>query len=196
MRTIQTTYPKANLWIVLVLAVLASFCVDAADAARKIVPNDLLFIRVYNEPEMTAEKKVNADGVINYTFVKEIQVGGKTTAEVEKEIRDILDKDYFVNPEVSVEVKQYDVQYVTVTGQVGRPGKVEIPPDHLIDVVEAIGAAGDFTRLANKKDIKVRNNKTGESTKYSYDGLQKLAETGKKVILEHGDVVNVGESTF
>jgi len=196
MRTIQTTYPRAGLWILLVLASLAFVRAGAADTARKIVPNDLLFIRVYNEPEMTAEKKVNSDGVINYTFVKEIKVGGKTTAEVEKEIRDILDKDYFVNPEVSVEVKQYDVQYVTVVGQVGRAGKVEILPDHLIDVVEAIGAAGDFTRLANKKDIKVRNNKTGESTKYSYDGLQKLAENGKKVILEHGDVVTVGESTF
>ena len=188
--------PRSRLWVVLVLAALAFVRVGAADAARKIAPNDLLFIRVYNEPEMTAEKKVSGDGVINYTFVKEIQVGGKTTAEVEKEIHDILDKDYFVNPEVSVEVKQYDVQYVTVTGQVARAGQVPIPPDHLIDVVEAIGAAGDFTRLANKKDIKVRNNKTGESTKYSYDGLQKLAETGKKVILEHGDVVTVGESTF
>ena len=65
-----------------------------------------------------------------------------------------------------------------------------------IDVIEAIGAAGDFTRLANKKDIKLRSNKTGDNTKYTYDQLQKLAQDGKKVVLEPGDVITVGESTF
>lgn len=168
--------------------------VSAADSARKIQPNDLLLVRVYGEPDMMAEKKVNSDGKINYTFVGEVDVSGKTPFEVERMLRDLLDKDYLVNPQVSVEVKLYDVQYVTVTGQVGRPGRVEIPPDHQIDVIEAIGAAGDFTRIGSKKNIKLRRNRTGITTTYSYDQLQKQAEAGAKVVLEAGDVITVSET--
>jgi polysaccharide biosynthesis/export protein len=166
----------------------------AVDSARKIAANDVLTIRVLGEIDMLAEKKVNTDGKINYFFVGEIDVSGKTPFEVERQIRDALDKDYIVNPQVSVEVKQYDTQYVTVTGQVGRPGQVLIPPDHQMDVVEAIGAAGDFTRIGNKRNIKLRRNSSGETTTYTYDQLQKLAEKGSKVVLEPGDVITVGET--
>ena len=165
----------------------------AADTARKIAANDLLVIRVLNEPDMTAEKKVSADGKINYFFVGEVAVIGKSPAEVEKVITEVLDKDYIVNPQVSVEVKQYDTQYVTVTGQVNRPGRVEIPADHQIDVIEAIGAAGDFTRLANKSKIELRRSRTNENKRYSLDQLQKLSEQGNRVILEPGDVITVAE---
>ncbi len=167
---------------------------NAADAARKIAANDLLLIRVLNEPDMQAERKVSTDGKISYFLVGEIAVGGKSPNEVEKLITEILDRDYIINPQVSVEVKQYDAQYVTVAGQVNRPGRIEIPADHQIDVVEAIGAAGDFTRLANKNKIDVRRNRNGETTRYTYDQLQKLAQAGNRVMLESGDVVTVAES--
>jgi protein involved in polysaccharide export with SLBB domain len=176
------------------IALSFSSPVSAADSARKILSNDILLVRVLGEPDMMAEKKVNSDGKINYFFVGEVDVSGKTPFEVERVIRDLLDKDYLVNPQVSVEVKQYDVQYVTVTGQVGRPGRVEIPPDHQIDVIEAIGAAGDFTRIGSKKNIKLRRNRTGLTTTYSYDQLQKQAEAGAKVVLEAGDVITVSET--
>ena len=168
----------------------------AADAARKIAANDLLVIRVLNEPDMLAEKKVSTDGKIDYFFVGEITVAGKSPTEIQKFITEALDKDYIINPQVSVEVKQYDTQYVTVAGQVARGGRIEIPADHQIDVIEAIGAAGDFTRLANKNKIDVRRNRTGETTRYSYDQLQKLAQGGNRVMLEPGDVVTVVEGLF
>ncbi|HTH45933.1 MAG TPA: polysaccharide biosynthesis/export family protein, partial [Candidatus Limnocylindria bacterium] len=121
----------------------------ALDAARKIAANDLLVIRVLGEQDMLAEKKVSIDGKINYFFVGEITVAGQSPSEVEKQITDLLDKDYIINPQVSVEVKQYDTQYVTVAGQVNRAGRIEIPADHQMDVIEAIGAAGDFTRIGS-----------------------------------------------
>lgn len=168
----------------------------AADAARKIAANDVLVLRVLGEPDMLAEKKVSTDGKISYFLVGELNVAGKSPSEVEKIVTEILDKDYIINPQVSVEVKQYDTQYVTVAGQVNRAGRIEIPADHQIDVIEAIGAAGDFTRLGARNKIDVRRNRTGETTKYSYDQLRKLAESGNRVMLEPGDVVTVGETVF
>ncbi len=167
-----------------------------ADSGRRIGVGDQLIIRVFGEPDMGAPRRVPEDGIINYFFIGDVKVLGKTTTEVEKEIRDRLDQDYLVNPQVLVEIEKYDEQYVSVAGQVGRPGRVQLPPDHTVDVIEAIAQAGDFTRLANRKDIKVQRAKSGEVTKYTYDQLQKSVQAGKKINLNPGDVVTVGERIF
>ena len=169
---------------------------QAADAGRKIGVGDQLVIRVLGEKEMDAPRRVPEDGMINYFFVGDVKVLGKTTTEVEKELRELLDRDYIVNPQVLVEIEKYDEQYVSVAGQVGRPGRVLLPPDHSVDIIEAIAQAGDFTRLASKKDIKLRRAKSGEVKKYTYDELQKNMQAGKKVVVEPGDVVTVGERVF
>lgn len=174
----------------LALCMLASNTMAQA-VARKILPNDVLLIRVLNEPEMTAEKKVSAEGKIDYFFIGEVDLNGKTIAEAQKIIRDKLDADYLVNPQVYVEVNKAVLQYVTVTGQVNRPGRVEIPPDHEMDIIEAIGAAGDFTRLANKKKIELRRR---EGTKrYSYEDLKK---PDARIVVQPEDVIWVDESVL
>lgn len=163
----------------------------AQAVARKILPNDVLLIRVLNEPDMMAEKKVSAEGKIDYFFIGEVDLNDKTIADAQKIIRDKLDADYLVNPQVYVEVKQAALQYVTVTGQVNRPGRVEIPPDHEMDIIEAIGAAGDFTRLANKRKIELRRK---EGTKrYSYEDLKK---PDNRIVVQPEDVIWVDESVL
>jgi polysaccharide export outer membrane protein len=175
------------LW--LLVAVAAVQTSSAQVSARKILPNDVLLIRVLNEPDMMAEKKVTADGKIDYYFIGEVDVNDKTLAETQKIIRDKLDADYLVDPQVYVEVKQYALQYVTVTGQVNRPGQVQLPPDHQMDIVEAIGAAGDFNRFANKNRIELRRKQ--KTTRYSYDDLKK---PDGRVYVEPEDVIEVAES--
>ena len=168
----------------------------AADVGRKIGVGDQLVIRVQGEKDMDAQRRVPEDGMINYFFVGDVKVLGKTATEVEKELKELLDRDYIVNPQVLVEIEKYDEQYVSVAGQVGRPGRVALPPDHSVDLIEAIAQAGDFTRLASRKDIKLRRAKTGEVKKYTYDELQKNIQAGKKIVVEPGDVVTVGERVF
>lgn len=174
----------------------ATSALRAADGGRKIGVGDQLTIRVLGEKDMDVPRRVPDNGTINYFFIGDVQVVGKTTTEVEKEIHDLLDRDYLVNPQVLVEIERYDEQYVSVAGQVGRPGRVLLPPDHTVDIIEAIAQAGDFTRLANRKDIKLQKSKSGEVVKYTYDQLQKLGQAGKKVIVSPGDVVTVGERIF
>lgn len=180
---------------VAMLGLLALVAVNsrAADqiTARKILPNDILVVRVLNEPDMMVEKKVTADGKIDYYFIGEIDLNDKTVADAQKIIRDKLDADYLVNPQVYVEVKQYAQQFVTVTGQVNKPGPVPIPPDHQMDMVEAIGAAGDFNRLAKKSRIELRRKDTTKS--YNYDDLRKPEG---KVYVQADDIIWVDESKF
>lgn len=184
-----------SLLLGLAVLLLPSAAKDA-DSGRRIGVGDQLIIRVLGERDMDAPRRVPEDGVINYFFIGDVKVSGKTTTEVEREIREQLNKDYLVDPQVLVEIEKYDEQYVSVAGQVGRPGRVQLPPDHTVDVIEAIAQAGDFTRLANRKDIKVQRAKSGEVTKYTYDQLQKSMQAGKKINLNPGDVVTVGERIF
>lgn len=163
----------------------------ALATARKIQPNDILLIRVLGETDMTAEKKVSAEGKIEYFFIGEVDLNDKSVAEAQRLIRDLLDKDYLVNPQVYVEVKQYATQYATVVGAVNRPGKIEILPDHQMDIVEAIGSAGDFSRLANKSRIELR--RKDKVTRYSYDDIKK---PDNRVYIEPDDVIEVAESKF
>lgn len=183
-------------WLLGVFLVSGLQSILASDTGRKIGVGDQLVIRVLGEKDMDAPRRVPEGGMINYFFIGDVKVVGKTTTEVEKEIRELLDRDYLVNPQVLVEIERYDEQYVSVAGQVGRPGRVMLPPDHAVDIIEAIAQAGDFTRLASRKDIKLQRAKSGEVLKFTYDQLQKSSQAGKKVVVMPGDVVTVGERIF
>lgn len=159
--------------------------------ARKIAQYDILAIHVVGEPDLTLEKRVEADGSISFPFLGIIKVLGKSTLEVERFIHDELDKDWIINPQVSVDFKTYDIQYVTVVGAVGRPGQVQIPPDHKMDILEAIGGAGDFTREANRNLVYVRRAKTLKTTVFRYDDLFKTP-----LFTESGDLITIGKTIF
>jgi protein involved in polysaccharide export with SLBB domain len=161
---------------------------------RKIQPNDILVIRVLTEPDMKQEAKVTNDGKINYFFIGDVEVGGKTIGEAKALIQDLLNKDYLVDPQVSIEVQQYALQIVTVMGAVNKAGPINLPPDRPLELIEAIGMAGDFNRYANKDKIELR--RKGVITRYSYDKLKQQTDPAKKVFVEPDDTIDVGESKF
>jgi polysaccharide biosynthesis/export protein len=163
-------------------------------ANRKIQPNDVLLIRVLEEKDMLQEAKVTNDGRITYFFIGEVSVGGKTLAEAKMLIQDLLNKDYLVDPQVSIEVKEYAAKVITVLGAVNKGGQVPLPPDRQIDIVEAIGLAGDFNRYANRDRIELR--RKGQAIRYSYNDLKKLTDPTKKVYVEPDDVIDVAETIF
>src|SRR5688572_4226018 len=86
----------------------------------RIAPNDTIIIDVFGEKELSREFRVSASGTINYFFLKEVTVGGKTTAEVREELATALNADYLVDPQVAVDVKEYRIREVFVNGQVTK----------------------------------------------------------------------------
>ena len=166
----------------------------SAAVGRRIQANDILVVSVLNEPEMNKETKVSNDGKIDYYYIGDVQVAGQTVPEAQEKIRQLLMKDYFVNPQVGIQVKQYAQETVSVLGQVNRPGPILLPTDRRVDIVEVIGMAGDFSRLAKKSEIELR--RKGQSVKFSYDDLRKITDPAKKVYVEPDDVVEVGITIF
>ena len=161
---------------------------------RKLLPNDVLAVRVVGEVDLTVERRVANDGTITYPFLETIKVDGKTPSEVETIIREGLAKDYLVNPQVMVDVKDYVKQFFTVGGQVNREGQYEYPVDRKLDVLEAISLAGGFSKLAQKGKIEVRRG--NDTFKFSEKQLKESNDPSKKFYVLPNDKVTVDERVF
>ena len=81
---------------------------------------------------------------------------------------------------------------ITVSGNVNRPGIVTFPKTGKLDILTAIAQAGDFSRIANKKDVII--SRDGRRIIVSLRDI-KSAKV-KMFYLEAGDIVIVQESRF
>ena len=151
-------------------------------------------IDVVGEKDLSKELRVSTSGTITFPFLGSIEVKGKTPAEVENLIKEKLGKDYLVDPQVIITVKEYRSRTVLVIGQVNKPGLIALPAEQKLGILEAIGQAGDLAKSANKNRIEV--SRKGRTQKFTLDDLKKDTNPEKKFWLEPGDVIYVHESFF
>ncbi len=115
--------------------------------AYQVGPGDVLEVTVYDNPDLSRIPTVQTNGAITYPLLGEVQVAGLTVAEVRQEITKRLAKDYLVNPQVEVKVRDYQSQFVSVVGEVNAPGRKALRGrTRLIDVLTE---AGGFTQRAS-----------------------------------------------
>src|SRR6185436_18527838 len=101
---------KRASFVLLTLLLASSVWVRAqVKSDYKIAPNDIVVIEVFGEKDLSREFRVTRSGTINYYFLGEVTVAGKTTSQVREELADKLNKDYLVEPQVTVDVKDYRV---------------------------------------------------------------------------------------
>src|SRR2546422_6301204 len=167
---------------------------EAAEGDHKIAPLDIITIDVVGEKDLSKELRVSTSGTITFPFLGSIEVKGKTPAEVESLLKEKLGKDYLVDPQVIITVKEYRSRTVLVIGQVNKPGLIALPAEQKLGILEAIGQAGDLGRSANKNRIEV--SRKGKTQKFTLDDLKKDTNPEKKFWLEPGDVIYVHESFF
>jgi polysaccharide biosynthesis/export protein len=116
-------------------------------------PGDLLRVEVFQEEDLTKEVRISQEYTINLPLIGTLNLTGKTLRQTMEQVRRLYDKDYLVNPQVNISVKEYTKRTVDVQGQVGRPGTVEFPPEEGLTLYQAITRAGGFTRLADRKRV-------------------------------------------
>lgn len=86
-----------------------------------IGPEDLLEIEAYNVEELKKTVRVNSDGNIALPLVGALQVKGLTTAELEAMISKKLLAKYVEETVVTVFIKEYKSQRISVVGAVNKP---------------------------------------------------------------------------
>ncbi|MFC1668651.1 polysaccharide biosynthesis/export family protein, partial [Chlamydiota bacterium] len=127
---------------------------------------------------------------ISFPLLGRIKVAGFSIQEVERIITELLKKDYLVNPQVNVLVRQYSSIYVF--GQVEKPGAY--PLAGRLTVVEAIALAGGFTKIAAKNKVKVIE-RGGQEVTINVDAFVNKGK-GDDRVLAPGDIIVVPESFF
>jgi len=183
----------ALLSLSLALGARAAEPTGTTESDRKISPSDLLVITITGEKDLQTEFRVAASGTIQFPFLEDVEVAGLTPAELRVRLRELLMKDYFVDPQVIVSVKDYRTDFVRVIGQVLRPGPISLPADQKLDLFDIIAMAGGTTRTA-KNTVEYTHN--GVMQKFKLDDLKKEADPSKRIWVQPGDTIEVRESAF
>lgn len=110
---------------------------------------DLLEIKVYNAPELGETLRITSAGDITMALIGSVKVAGMPVETAQKAIEERLVHGGFVrDPHVSILVKEFATQGISVLGEVSRPGIYPmLGSRHLFD---AIAAAGGMTNRAGK----------------------------------------------
>lgn len=171
---------------------------NAADA-HEADPNeyrigalDLLEIKVLSAEEMNRSVRVDSRGNVNMPLIGLVPAAGLTGYELEKSIAEKLAVDYMQNPQVSVFIKEFTSQRVTVQGIVKRAGIYDF--QGRASLLQAISIGGGLDLKANENAVKViRKINEQESETMVFDLAAIRNNKAPNPFLKGGDVVVVEE---
>lgn len=142
---------------------------------------------------------LDENGNVDLPGVGRLKVGGLTRSEAAALIQAKY-REGVINDAV-VTVASYN-QYVTILGEVKTPGQYEITRDNL-NILEAIGRAGDLTITGRRDRVKVIRQEGDASKTYYVDLRSKDIFNSPVYNLQQNDVVYVepnkmrtGQSTY
>jgi polysaccharide biosynthesis/export protein len=160
--------------------------VGIEDKPYEIGPEDVLFINVLHQPDVTGQVTVRPDGFISVRFANEIKAAGLTTEKLADEVAEKLTK-YFNHPEVNIQVVRILSKKYYMSGEIRRPGSYSLSTPKT--VLEAIIDAGGPADFAKKKAIYILRGK--QKIPFNFADVSKGKNLGQNIILQNGDVVVV-----
>ena len=142
---------------------------------------------------------MQTNGSITFPLLGEVQVAGLTVAEVQRKITNLLAKDYLVNPQVEVKVKEFQSQFVSVVGEVNSPGRK--PIRGRMRLVDALLESGGFKAGASAEVLITRTDGTFDDGKPSITVRISSAATLQDQInlqlpLKNGDIISALPKSF
>ena len=130
---------------------------------------------------------VDYDGTINFPVIGRIPLAGLTKSQAIRNINKLV-SDHVDDPVISLKIMSFQV---TVLGEVLRPGLVSIKQEK-ISILDAIGAAGDLTIYANRKNVLlIRENDNGVDEFIRFDLTKSDIFTSPYYYLQQNDKIIV-----
>lgn len=178
---------------------------DAAEASAagggdyEVGPGDVLAIDVFGNEDLSRVPTVQTNGSIAFPLLGEVQVAGLTVGEVQRKIRNLLAKDYLVDPQVEVKVKEYQSQFVSVVGEVNSPGRK--PIRGRMRLVDALLEAGGFRATSSGEVLITRTDGAFDDGKKSIgvriSGSATLQDQiNLELALRNGDIITALPKSF
>ena len=159
----------------------------------RIGAQDLLQISVFGVKELDKDVRVNSNGQISLPLIGGVMAGGKTIPELETELAKKYSEGFLQKPQVTVFVKEFTSQRITLEGAVNKPGIY--PITGRTSLLQAIALAGGVDdKVADLGGIVVMRQVGGKKQAAVFD----LRQVRKGVIDDpqmYGDDVIVVEQS-
>lgn len=158
-------------------------------------PSDVISVEVYKEEDLKKSVRVEGDGSVALALIGKVKVAGMTVAEAQSLITDLYNRDYLVDPQVSLLVVQFSPKVVHILGSVNSPGVVQIPPDRDLTLTEAIAGVRGISRIGNPKSITIKRvDESGRARQMEVNFSRIVTDPNvKDIVLQEGDTIWVPE---
>jgi polysaccharide biosynthesis/export protein len=156
--------------------------------------SDVVAIRFTFSPEYDQVVTVQPDGFIAFRGAKAIFAEGLTLGELEAAVRQC----YAItlrDPEIAIELKDFERPYFVAGGEVGRRGKYELRSP--TTVTQAIAIAGGFTERAWHSNVilfRRANSQIVESRLFNVKAMLRSRKLDEDIELRPGDMLYVPQN--
>ncbi len=153
----MVTTVRGSLPLLLAVLLLVQGPVAPAPAEEYVIgTRDTLKVTIWGQDDLSKEYPVESDGYIAFPLVGRVKAAGLTPTAFAAALRAVLEKDYLVNPQVLVSVKEFQSQKVHVNGEAEKPGIYFLSgPTTVRDI---LSRAGGLAKTAGTQVLLVRGN--------------------------------------
>ena len=157
--------------------------------------SDVIELDVYQERDLNKSVRIEGDGTVSLALVGKVKLAGMTVGEGKSLITDLYNRDYLVDPQISLLVVSFSPKVLHILGSVGRPGVVNIPPDRDLTLTEALSMVGGVTRMGNPRAIKIKRVDQDGRTRQMEVNFSKVVQDPDvtDLVLNEGDTIWVPE---
>jgi len=168
----------------------------------KIVPGDIVEVRVYKHPELSVDVSKGAsneikglvvypDGSIELPLIGRVEIAGLTEEEAARKLQRMYEE-YIKRPYVMVKVLS---KKVYVLGEVRKPGVIQLNGDYTT-LIEAVSKSGGFTDMARRNKIIIISGGLKNPKIREVDLTRISALSYRKMVLKPNDIVYVQPSNM
>jgi polysaccharide biosynthesis/export protein len=151
----------------------------------RVGPNDLIDVEVFEMDNLKRTVRVNAAGAVSLPLIGQVVVGGLTSQEIEQRIAARYSEKYLQNPQVSVFIREFTTERITIEGAIAHPGI--FPLAGKLTLLRALAMAGGFGPIANTSEVVLyRTNDKNERESAVYD-VEKIRAGKAEDPPIHGD---------
>ena len=158
-------------------------------------PSDVISIEVYQETDLNKSARIQGDGSVALALIGKVKVAGMTAGEAQSLIIDLYNRDYLVDPQISLLVVEFSPRVIHILGSVNNPGVVPIPPDRDLTLTEAIASVRGVSRLGNPKSMTIKRVEEDGRARQMEVNFSRIIKdpNSKDIILKEGDTIWVPE---
>jgi len=169
---------------------------------RRIELGDQVKIEVFDNEDLSTTTYVGQDGSIRLPLAGNVKVAGASPDQAAKNIETALKSGkILIDPHVTVTLSESYRPFVSVSGEVARPGRYEIGSTHT--VLDAIAMAGGIGEKGSDRIYLLRTDESGKAQQLllHLDLDQDRSRPGNgqpevMQVLRAGDSVYVPKATF